>query len=149
MMNAAVRQALNSAPLYSDGVEYALLQLPRRALMAAAGVLAEFGDAFSLIIHARDEVTLVLPYEVLPDFAKRLGTYTDFGKPFRLITFDGALDPNLTGFMAAVSSALAAAGVFIIPIGAYTRDHLLVPAEQFETAMNALEALRTSAAKSP
>jgi hypothetical protein len=62
---------------------------------------------------------------------------------YRLITFDVALDLTLVGFMARVSQALAEARVTILPFAAYTRDHLLVPVEQFDRAWARLEKLTT------
>lgn len=144
-MTASVNTALNAVTPSSDGIEYALLRLPTRGHMVAAGVLAEFGFPFSLVIHARDEVTLVLPREAVEDFRRRLVDVQDFGRTFRLITFDGDIDPTVVGFMAAISTALAAAGVFIIPIGAFTRDHLLVYSEQLDLAMETLRALQQRA----
>jgi hypothetical protein len=62
---------------------------------------------------------------------------------YRLITLDVVLEPQLTGFMARIASALAEAGVTIMPFAAYQRDHLLVPTQQFDTAMNTLKKLQT------
>jgi len=39
---------------------------------------------------------------------------------------------------------LAAADVTILPLAAFSRDHLLVPAAQFDSALQALEALKSS-----
>lgn len=144
-MTPSAMNAVKSVTLFTDGIDYALLRLPVRAHMAAAGVLAEFGDAFSLVIHARDEVTLVLPQEAVADFRRRLVDVQDFGRSFRLITFDGEMDPTVVGFMAAISTALAAAGVFIIPIGSFTRDHLLVYREQVDLALDTLRTLQARA----
>jgi hypothetical protein len=47
--------------------------------------------------------------------------------------------------MAVLSNALAAAGVPIFPFAAYSRDHLLVPADQFDLALVTLEAMRVGA----
>nr|PZN52048.1 MAG: hypothetical protein DIU68_15355 [Chloroflexota bacterium] len=47
--------------------------------------------------------------------------------------------------MARVSAALAEAGISILPFAAHTRDHLLVPADQFDKARATLEKLRAEA----
>jgi hypothetical protein len=144
-MNSSMARTLQALTWDSDGVEYRLLQLPRSAHMAAAGVFAQHGEPFAMLIHAKDEVTLVLPADAIAEYEKRIAGYTDFGRAFRLISFYGVDDPNIIGFMAALSTALAAAGVFIIPIGAFTRDHVLVFAEQLDTAFEALRKLQALA----
>ena len=57
---------------------------------------------------------------------------------FRLLTFDIALDFSVVGFMAEVSRILAEAGVSILPISAFSRDHLLIKQDQLATALEAL-----------
>jgi hypothetical protein len=61
------------------------------------------------------------------------------------VVLPGELDPQLTGFMAALAAALAARGVPLVPIAAATRDHLLVPAARLDDALAALAGLRESA----
>jgi hypothetical protein len=141
-MDARLDGIFTSMTLYSDDVVYALIKLPARAVTAAAGVLAESGDPFAALIVDKNELTLVLADDELEEFAKRLPGYTRAETSYRLITFDIELPPDLTGFMARISTALAEAGVPILPLAAYSRDHILVPAEQYDTTINALEALR-------
>jgi hypothetical protein len=62
---------------------------------------------------------------------------------YRLITIDVELEPNLVGFMAHISRALATAGITLMPFAAFSRDHLLVPSDKFDTALKALEKLRS------
>lgn len=141
-MAQTVEQALAAAVLFSDGELYKIVHLPPNAITAAAAVLAEIGEPFSALIVDKDEVTLVLTKGDLEDYARRLPGYSNSTDDYRLISFDVALDPTLTGFMARVSQALADAKVVIMPFAAFDRDHLLVPAGQFERAMAALEKLR-------
>jgi len=132
---------LKQARLYSDDVPYLMVQFPAQAITLAAGILAEVADPFSALIVDKDEITLIIPSEVQEDFAKRLS----HGKPsaeYRLITLDIELPPTLIGFMAYVANALAAAKIPIIPLGAFSRDHLLVPAGQFEQAWQTLKELQ-------
>jgi len=63
---------------------------------------------------------------------------------YRLITFDLELDMSLVGFMALVSNALAEAGISILPLAAFARDHLLVKSNQIESALATLRHLQTS-----
>lgn len=143
-MAQTVQDALKSATLYSDDQPYIMVQLPPQAITAAAGVIAEIGEPFAAVIADKDEVTLIIPEDALPDFERRLPGHRVAQAHYRLITFDVALEPTLIGFMARVSAALANAGIPIFPYSAFTRDHLLVPAEQFSAAMSALDSLRAS-----
>ncbi|MBN1964930.1 MAG: ACT domain-containing protein [Anaerolineae bacterium] len=144
-MHEAIRAALAAATLYTDDREYCLIHLPARAILPAAAVLAESAESFSALIVDKDEVTLVLSAERLEDFSDRLpGHEATCG--YHLLTFDLPLEHNLIGFLSVVSRELAAAGVSIMALSAYERDHLLIPDAQLETAIIALNALKDSAA---
>lgn len=143
-MTANAQQLLADCKLYSDPHDYVVISLPARAIMAAAGVVAEFGDAFSAVIVDKDEVTLVLLAAAWPDFAERLPDHRVAQNTYRLITFDIQLDMSVVGFMALVSTALAAAGISILPLAAFTRDHLLVKSTQVESALITLRRLQAS-----
>ncbi len=137
-MAQTVEQALQQARLLVDEQDYLSLRLPARAITVAAGIIAEVGDPFCALIVDESEVTLIVPNDALPDFSARLRDHEIGKTPYRLLTFDVALEPELVGFMARVSAALAAAGVPIFPFAAYTRDHILVPAEKLDDAVAAL-----------
>jgi uncharacterized protein len=142
-MPQTVQQALNAASFYSDSQPYAFVRLPAAAIMAAAGVVAEISEPFCALLVDKDEVTLMIPAEAWDDFAKRLPGSTLSPQRYRLITIDVALDPDLIGFMAHVIRALADAGISILPLAAYTRDHLFVTEENFELAIATLEKLKS------
>jgi len=76
----------------------------------------------------------------------KLGTqkFLGFEGDWRMITFDMVLPLSLVGFFAAISGALADAGVNIFSISAYTTDHVFVKNEKLETAVKALEKLGLS-----
>ncbi|MCA0453114.1 MAG: ACT domain-containing protein [Chloroflexi bacterium] len=139
-----MRQALKRTSISSDNNDYAVIQLPARAITVAAGIVAEIGEAFCALIVDPYEVSLIIPQDAVGDFAGRLQGHTQADNSYRLITFDLALDFNLFGFMAAVSQALAEVQVSILPIAAYSRDHVLVPSQQFDIALGALQKLQSS-----
>ncbi|HSA95192.1 MAG TPA: ACT domain-containing protein, partial [Acidobacteriota bacterium] len=66
----------------------------------------------------------------------RLGAqkFLGFEGDWRMITFDMVLPLSLVGFFAAVSGALADAGVNLFTISAYTTDHVFVKDQKLETA---------------
>ncbi|MBN2302874.1 MAG: ACT domain-containing protein [Anaerolineae bacterium] len=133
------------ATLYSDDALYILAHLPPQAITAAAGVLAEIGTPFSALIADKDEITLLLPQEYWDEFAGRLPDHRASGD-YRLITFDLPLEPDLIGFLVLVSQILADAGVSILALSSFERDHILVSAAQFQTAWDALRAAQTGLA---
>jgi hypothetical protein len=143
-MSASARAVLAQSRLTSDPRDYVLVALPPQAITAAAGVLAECGEPFAALIADKDEVTLVLLAEAWPDFAGRLPGHQLAGDHYRLITFDIELEISLVGFMALVSTALADAGVSILPLAAFTRDHILVKAQDCDKALNTLQHLQAS-----
>jgi uncharacterized protein len=141
-MMATTAEILANTTFYTDNEPYLVLKLPSAAITVAASIIAEISDPFCALITDKDEVTLVVPHEALEEFAKRLRGHEVLGERYRLITIDAVLPPDLIGFMAKISAALAEAGVPIFPYAAYSRDHLLVPETKFEVAMSALQTLK-------
>ena len=141
-MTQTVQQALQDARFYSDAQSYRLVQLPANGITAAAGIVAEVGMPFCALLVDQNEVTLMLPEDACQAFQNRLRFGTISSTVYRLITLDIVLEPTLVGFMALVSKTLAAAGISIMPFAAYSRDHIFVPAADFENALSALQALQ-------
>lgn len=135
---ASASNIFPNAALYTDDVLYVLIHLPAPAITAGAAVLAEIGSPFCALVVDKDEVTLLLSQNDWEDFAGRLPDHRMADTPFRLITFDLPLDLNLVGFMALVSRILADADISIVALSAFERDHVFVPADQFEKAWEAL-----------
>ena len=142
-MVQTVQQALDSATFYSDSQDYLFVQLPASAMTAAAGVVAEIGEPFCALLIDKDEISLMLPSEAWADFEKRLPGASISRQTYRLITMDVVLEPDLIGFIAHISQALANSGISILPFAAFSRDHLFVPAGQVETAIALLKSLQT------
>ncbi len=140
--NIRVQEILNNCNFVSDDQTYAVTRLPARAITAAAGVIAEIGEPFLALLADAHEVTLVIPHDALADFERRLQGYEAIVDHYRLITCDSVLPPDLIGFMARISAILAEASVTILPFAAYSRDHFLVPENQFDQAMKALQSLK-------
>ncbi len=141
-MTQSAEQILGTAELYSDDAEYRILRLPANAITLGAGVVAEANLPFSALIADKDELTLLLPEAACQAFSKRLRFAQVSEQSYRLITFEAELEPTLVGFIAQVSAALAAAGIPILSFAAFSRDHIFVPAEDFQRALAALRALQ-------
>lgn len=63
-----------------------------------------------------------------------------FAFPSRMITLNVHSSLDAVGFLAAITARLAAAGMGVNPVSAYFHDHLFVPAERADEAMEILEA---------
>ncbi|MEP6704507.1 MAG: ACT domain-containing protein [Acidobacteriota bacterium] len=57
---------------------------------------------------------------------------------FRLLTFDTVLDFTVVGFLAEITRILGDAGVSIVVLSAFSRDHLLVKQADLANALKAL-----------
>jgi hypothetical protein len=70
--------------------------------------------------------------------------FLGFEGDWRMITFDMVLPLSLVGFFAAVSGALAEAGINLFTISSYTTDHVFVKNQKLDAAVKALEKLGMS-----
>ena len=57
---------------------------------------------------------------------------------FRLLTFDIELDFTIVGFLAEVARILAEAGISIVALSAFSRDHLLIKQTDLAQALKVL-----------
>ena len=83
------------------------------------------------------EVTLVLDDQDLLNMRPGLAA-AKVATGYRLLTFETVLDLSVVGFLAAVSRILADAGVPILPISAFSRDHILIRQTDLASALKAL-----------
>lgn len=68
---------------------------------------------------------------------------------YRLITLEGELPLEAVGVLAALSRALAEAGVSVLALSSFATDHLLVPEAQLGRALAALAQVRLPVQPSP
>lgn len=132
-------EALKSATLFTEDRVYTFVKLPAKAVIGATALVAELAEPFAACIVDKDEVSLMVPMMAWEDFGHRLPGASQEGE-FRLITFDIELDFSLVGFMAIVSKLLADANVSLIALSAFSRDHIFVPAPDFDRAWKTLKA---------
>jgi uncharacterized protein len=114
--------------------------------LVVARVLVGVAAPFMQLIVEPDILTLVLPEadwrSLRPAFPN-----ARVQAPCRVISFDLDLPDDLVGFLAVASRALAAAGVPILAICGYTKDHILVREQHLDQALAALESLATNSAE--
>lgn len=119
---------------------FTLVGLHPRERPVALRLLGLVQSPFLQLISEAQRLTLLLPerdwYELRPAFAQASAQ-----GPFRVISFDLELPPDLVGFMATLSTALARAGVPLLAVCAYSQDHLLVLEPYLIAARQALEEL--------
>jgi len=72
--------------------------------------------------------------------ASRAGIAGDFRS--RMITLDVHSSLDAVGFVAVITTQLAAAGMGVNPVSAFYHDHLFVPAERAEEALEILQRLQ-------
>jgi hypothetical protein len=90
-----------------------------------------------LILMDAYEVTLMVDDTDLAAMRSGLSD-AKIEKGFRMLTFDSAMGFDVVGFIARVAQILAAAGVPILPIAAFSRDHVLVKQDHLAAALRAL-----------
>ena len=93
-----------------------------------------------MTFREREGVTLI----VTEDAARAAGLTASF--PCRMITLNIHSSLEAVGFLAAITAQLAAAGMGVNPVSAFYHDHLFVPVERAEEAMDLLRNLATESA---
>ena len=120
--------------LFSDGKIYVILRVDLSQGAELASVLAA---PFSAYVRDKDEITLVLSREAW-DRVRPPVAVLDVSSGYRLITFDLPLDLGVVGYLAALATVLTDAGVSILPMAAFSRDHIFVTEADFDRAWKAL-----------
>ena len=94
-------------------------------------------DAVMMLLSDPREVTLVLEEE---DWRAMRHAARDarVEQGFRLVTLDVELPWDVVGYLARVTEILAAEGVSVGALSAYTRDHLLIKQADLGRALRAL-----------
>jgi hypothetical protein len=93
-----------------------------------------------MVFREREGTTLI----VLEDKAKAAGLEASF--PSRMVTLNIHSSLEAVGFLAAITTRLAAAGMGVNPVSAFYHDHLFVPADRAEEALTLLRQLAEDSA---
>jgi len=117
-----------------------LVSLPVERAADAAALAGRSGPGFAALVVGRDEASLTVPEAAWRSDPLRRDARAQAG-PFRVLTFDLDLALDVCGYLAPAADALARAGVPIVPQCAFRTDHLLVPADKLDVAVEALDAL--------
>ena len=107
--------------------DYAVLRLPPDAPAPDVGAV----DGLVSVTRTPEELSVVCPEDLaVPTDQEERG--------WRLLTVRGPFEFTLTGIMAALSGALAAAGVPLFALSTFDTDHLLVKNADLARAVAAL-----------
>ena len=138
MVQPELIQILAQTDLFTDGKIYLIVKISSvQGECSASGSETE-PASFWACIRDKDETTLVLAqeaFEQLPSSVVAL----DVSPPYRLITFDSPLDWGVIGYLAALTSELAKAGISIIALSTFSRDHIFVAEADFGRAWDVLD----------
>ncbi len=135
-----LRHIVAETRLFSDGQSYIIAHLPLTQYTEAVRVIAKLDHPFVALVRDKDEVTLVVS-QAAWDVAAPALEVVEVSSAYRLITFDLPMELALVGYMAVISATVAEAGVSIFPMASFSRDHILVNAEDFDAAWEALRQL--------
>jgi hypothetical protein len=97
-----------------------------------AGLLDGPAAGLVSVTRTADELSVVCPAESAAPDADQVES------GWRLLTIRGTFEFTLTGIMAALSGALAAAGVPLFAVSTFDTDHLLVKDDDLARAVSAL-----------
>lgn len=140
-MNGSAGQALHGAEWTMDERRYIVARLGNTAITAAAAIIAEQDQPFHALIVDKDEVTLVAPHDSFDITARRFSGLTVGGVIYRLITLEVVFELDVIGIIAAITPPLAEAGIPLLALSSFSRDHFLVPEGRAEEALRVLRAL--------
>jgi hypothetical protein len=112
---------------------------PRERLLALRLLPGVVGSFWQLVVEP-DVVTLVLAEQEWRVIGHAF-PQARVERYYRSISFDLDLPDGLVGFMALFSGALAAAGVPLLAVCGYAKDHLLVREQHLDAALEAIAVL--------
>ncbi|MFP2910053.1 ACT domain-containing protein [Pyxidicoccus sp. 3LFB2] len=113
-------------PVLKDG-EFVFCTLPHPA-SPDLGALGPIG-----LFHEDEGLTLILRRE------RADAAGLTYASTFRMVTLAVHSSLDAVGFMAAVSTRLAAQGIGVNPVAAYFHDHLFIPSARAAEAVALLE----------
>lgn len=140
---ANLAHLLAQTRVQADPRTFVIVSVPVRFESTLRKALADLHAPFFVQIGS-DELTVVVAtdewtrvHRAFPDAKEEAG--------YRLITLEVRLDWQVTGYLAAVTRALADAGVPVGVLSSFYYDHLLVRGELLEKAEAALQHLIATA----
>ncbi|HMO58733.1 MAG TPA: ACT domain-containing protein [Roseiflexaceae bacterium] len=125
---------------------YALVGLDAREQIVALRLLAGLRATFWQVTVEPEMITLLVEERDWRDLAPAF-TRPRVQRPMRIISFDIDLPPDLVGFMAMLTDAIAAMGVSLLAVCSFNQDHLVVREQDLDAVGAALDRLVTDASE--
>jgi hypothetical protein len=139
-MNERARAVWSATRLRPWPERYRLISLPPERLAEAAALVGLAAGTFAGLVLERDEASIVIPEDLWRESPLRQHARREAG-PYGVITLDIDVDLDVTGYLAPAAVLLAEAGVSIVPICAFLKDHLLVQEKDLDRALAVLRDL--------
>lgn len=140
-MTGAAERALRGAKWTLDERRYIIARFDSAAVAATAASIAGQERPFYALIVDKDEVTLIAAGDTFEIIRRQLGGLATSEAMYRLITLEVVFALDVIGIIAHISPALAEAGIPILTLSSFSRDHFLVPEDRADEAMRVLRAL--------
>ena len=130
IVNPAARELLAASTVTLHVGPYVLGSWPLAMESAVHAGVIRSGRRISLVMRDEHEVTALVEERAIGDMPPARRTE----RGWAVLTLDSPMAWNVVGVLAALTSALAEAGVPLGAVSAFSRDHLLVQQPHLATA---------------
>ena len=137
-MDPRALQCWARTELQVDPEPYVFARLDVRAGQEVASTLAAASSSCAVWMRVGEELTIACTESVARS-SEVLARAEERSGPYRRIALDVEVPLDVCGYLAPAAQKLADAGIAILPFAAWSRDHLLVRADQLELALRTLE----------
>ncbi len=138
-LDARVAWLLGQTRLRIDPRPFVVVRVPSAYEASLRGVLADIYAPFFVQVFPHEQ-SIVLPADEWARLRARFpGAQEEAG--YRFLTLDAARDWDVTGYLAAVTAALAGARIPAGPLSSFHHDHLIVRDVHMTDAVRVLENL--------
>lgn len=137
--NSAAKQKLHECRVDISPDTYSLISVmyPDWTRLLESPELSPRMTSPFMIFYDGREVTMLLDETDLGTMRHALRD-AKVERGFRMLTFDIELEFSVVGFISEISGILAEAGVSIVALSAFSRDHLLIKQDDLAKALKAL-----------
>jgi len=138
MVQPELIHILAQTDLFTDGRTYLIVKISSAQGECIIPPPETEPASFWACLRDKDETTLMLAQEAFEQLPSSV-VVLNVAPTYRLITFDIPLDWDVIGYLAALTSQLVEAGVSIIAVSAFSRDHIFVAEADFDRAWDVLD----------
>jgi hypothetical protein len=136
-ISADLRRLLTHTRLVVFPEDYVVVYLPENIKLLSGEWFRTATTRFAVFIREPKVITMVVTRRKWLRMQNMFDKY-DVNGPMKVIGFDTKLSLAATGYMAAIGSVLAEAGISAVPISSFKRDHILVPKKDLPRTVKVL-----------